>query len=277
MYFGAHVSIAGGLPNAPLNAAKIGCEVFQMFTRSPRGGWVAPLDEKIAKEFKDNCQKSNQKEWVIHAPYFINFASANPRIKHTSITVTREELERGSMLGATYLMTHLGSYKDLGPKKGFTQLIESIAEALKDYKGSTQFLVEISAGASNAIGSTFAELGKIVHHPKLKKYNIGVCYDTQHGFAAGYDFRTPAAAKATLDKFDKEVGLENLKMSHCNDSKTDFDSHLDRHDHIGEGKIGLAGFKALFADKRLAKVNFILETEPEGVVKDLEILKKIRG
>lgn len=277
MLFGAHVSIAGGLPNAPLNAAKIGCEVFQMFTRSPRGGWVAPLDKKIAAEFKANCKKAGQKEWVIHAPYFIHFASANPRIKHASITVIREELERGSLLGATYLMSHLGSYKDLGPEKGFKQLIESIAEALKGYKGSTQFLVEISAGASNAIGSTFEELSKIVHHPKLKKYNVGVCYDTQHGFACGYDIRTPKTVAETLQKFDKEVGLENLKMSHCNDSKTDFNSHRDRHEHIGEGKIGRAGFQSLLTDKRLSKVNFILETEHDKVVEDLNILKKIRG
>ena len=277
MLFGAHVSIAGGLPNTPLNAAKIGCEVFQMFTRSPRGGWVAPLDKKIAKEFKANCQKAKQKEWVVHAPYFINFASANPRIKHASITVIREELERGSMLDAAYLMTHLGSYKDLGPEKGFKQLIDGIAEALKGYKGSTQFLVEISAGAGNAIGSTFEELGNIVHHPKLKKYNIGVCYDTQHGFAGGYDTRAPETVAETLEKFDKEIGLENLKMSHCNDSKTEFNSHVDRHEHIGEGKIGLNGFKALLTNKKLAKVNFILETEHDAVEKDLEILKKIRG
>ena len=131
MYFGAHVSIAGGLPNAPLNAAEIGCEVFQIFTRSPQGGWVAPLNEKIAAEFKTNCKKAKQKEWVIHAPYFINFASANPRIKHASITVIREELERGSMLGAAYLMAHLGSYKDLGEEKGFIQLVDGLAEMLK--------------------------------------------------------------------------------------------------------------------------------------------------
>ena len=277
MLFGAHVSIAGGLPNAPLNAAKIGCEVFQMFSRSPRGGWVAPLNETIAKEFKANCQKAKQKEWVIHAPYFIHFASANPRIKHASITVIREELKRGSMLGAAYLMTHLGSYKDLGPEKGFKQLIDGIAEALKNYKGSTQFLLEISAGAGNAIGSTFEELGKIVHHPKLKKYNVGVCYDTQHGFAGGYDIRAPETVAETLEKFDKKIGLENLKMSHCNDSKTEFNSHVDRHEHIGEGKIGLNGFKALLTNKKLAKVNFILETEHDAVEKDLEILKKIRG
>lgn len=276
MYFGAHVSIAGGLPNAPLNAAEIGCEVFQMFSRSPRGGWVAPLDEKIAKEFKNNCKKVNQKEWVIHAPYFIHFASANPRVKHGSISVIRQELERGTMLGASYLMTHLGTYKDLGPEKGFEILIDGIAEALKGYKGTTQLLVEISAGASNAIGSTFEEIGRIVHHPKLKKHNVGVCYDTQHGFAAGYDTRTLGTAKETLDKFDQVVGLEFLKMFHCNDSKTEFASHRDRHEHIGDGKIGLKGFKALLGDKRLSQTNFYLETEPDKVEKDLEILKKIR-
>lgn len=277
MYFGAHVSIAGGLPNAPLNAAEIGCEVFQMFTRSPQGGWVAPLNEKIAAEFKANCKKAKQKEWVIHAPYFINFASANPRIKHASITVIREELERGSMLGAAYLMAHLGSYKDLGEEKGFIQLVDGLVEMLKGYKGATQFLIEISAGAGAIIGDSFAEIGAILHHPKLKKYNVGVCYDTQHGFASGYDVRTPATVAETLEKFDKEIGLENLKMFHCNDSKTEFNSHKDRHDHIGDGQIGLNGFKALVGNKKLAKINFYLETEHDKVVKDLNILKKIRG
>lgn len=277
MLFGAHVSIAGGLPNAPLNAAKLGCEVFQMFTRSPQGGWVAPLDKTIAKQFKDNCKKSGQKQWVVHAPYFINFASANPRIKHASITVIREELERASLLGASYLMAHLGSYKDLGPEKGFAQLIEGLAEMLTGYKGATQFLVEISAGSGSIIGNSFEEIGKIIHHPKLKKYNIGICYDTQHAFASGYDCRTPKALDATLKKFDKEVGLENLKLFHCNDSKTELGSHRDRHEHIGQGKIGLEGFKNILKDKRLQNINFVLETEHDRVTEDLEILKKIRG
>ena len=277
MLFGAHISIAGGLPNAPLSAAEIGCEVFQMFSRSPQGGWVAPLDKKISEEFKANCKKAKQKEWVIHAPYFINFASANPRIKHASITVIREELERSTILGAAYLMAHLGSYKDLGEEKGFIQLVDGLAEMLKGYKGATQFLIEISAGAGAIIGDTFEEIGAIIHHPKLKKYNIGVCYDTQHGFASGYDIRTPKAVADTLEKFDKEIGLENLKMFHCNDSKTEFNSHKDRHDHIGDGQIGLNGFKALLANKKLAKINFYLETEHDKVVKDLNILKKIRG
>ena len=276
MFFGAHVSIAGGLTNAPLNAGLIGCEVFQMFTRSPQGGYVAPLDEKIAAEFKANCKKTKQREWYVHAPYFINFASGNPRIKHASIHVIREELERASMLGAKYLMTHIGSFKDLGKEKGLAQTAAALDEVLKGYKGQTQFLIEISAGSGEIIGDTFEEIAEIVHHPKLKKYKIGVCYDTQHGFASGYDIRDTKTVKATWNKFNKIVGLKNLKMSHCNDSLTDFASHHDRHAHIGEGKIGLKGFQSLLSDRRLKNLNFILETEPDEVVEDLKKLKNIR-
>lgn len=277
MLFGAHVSIAGGLTNAPKNAADIGCEVFQIFTRSPQGGYIAPLDEKIAAKFRLLCKKHNQKEWVVHTPYFINFASANKRIYHASITVVREELERASLLGAKYLMTHLGSYKDLGHDIGLEQVVTGLNEVLGGYTGDTQFLIEISAGSGEIIGDTFEEIAEIIKHPKLKKHNIGVCYDTQHGFASGYDTRTPEATKKTFQDFDKIIGIEKLKLSHCNDSKTDLGSHKDRHENIGKGLIGLGGFKSLLTEKKLQKINFILETEPEGVVADLKLLKKIRA
>ncbi len=277
MLFGAHVSIAGGLPNAPGNAAKLGCEVFQMFSRSPRGGYVAPLTKEIATQFKEECKKHNQKEWYIHTPYFINFASTNNRIKHGSVAVVREELERGSLLGARFVMTHLGSYAALGKDEGFPQLVDGLVEMLKGYKGSTQFLIEISAGAGAVIGSTFEEVGDIINHPKLKKYPIGVCYDTQHGFGSGYDIRTPAAVKDTLEKFDNAIGIDRLGMFHCNDSKVELGDHKDRHEHIGQGKIGLAGFESLLKSKHLKDKNFILETEHDLVVEDLNILKKIRG
>lgn len=277
MLFGAHVSIAGGLPNAPLNAAKIGCEVFQFFTRSPQGGHVPELNKKIATEFITNCKKAKQKEWYVHTPYFINFASAEPRIKHASITVIKQELERASLLGAKYLMTHLGSYSTLGKEKGFIQLIESLKETLTGYKGQTKFLVEISAGAGEIIGGSFEDIAKIIKHPKLKKFDIGVCFDTQHAFASGYDLRTAKSVKKTFDDFDKIIGLEKLKMSHCNDSKTEFNSHSDHHAHIGQGKIGIDGFKSIISDKRLKNINLILETKPDAVTDDLILLKKIRS
>ncbi len=276
MFFGAHVSIAGGIFNAPLNAAALGCEVFQMFTRSPQGGQVPELTPEVVALFKTNCELTGQREWYIHCPYFINFASANPRIKHGSISVVRQELERGTLLDAKYIMAHLGSYKDLGEDKGFTQLVDGLAEMLKGYKGSTQFLIEISAGAGAVIGDTFEEIKKIIYHPKLKKYDIGVCYDIQHGFASGYDVRTPKAVAATFDKFDQLIGLEKLKMFHCNDSKVEFNSHKDRHEHIGDGHIGHAGFEALLAEPRLKDKNFVLETEPNRVREDLLLLKQLR-
>ncbi len=263
--------------NAPLNAAKIGCEVFQMFTRSPQGGWTPELNKKIAAEFKANCKIAKQKEWYVHTPYFINFASANPRIKHASISIVRQELERATILGAKYLMTHLGSYSTLGSEKGFQQLVSALETTLAGYKGSTRFLIEISAGAGDIIGGTFEGIAKIIDHPKLKKYDIGVCFDTQHAFASGYDIRDIKHVAETLKHFNKTIGLKRLKMSHCNDSKTEFNSHSDHHEHIGKGKIGVEGFKALIGNKALEKVNFILETKPDMVEKDLALLKKIRA
>lgn len=277
MLFGAHVSIAGGLINAPKNAADLGCEVFQMFTRSPQGGFVALFDDNVARDFQTACKKFELKEWYVHTPYFINFASANPRIKHASIAVVREELERASMLHAKYLMTHLGSFASLGKEKGFPQLIKSLDEMLSGYKGETKFLIEISAGAGEIIGGTFEDIAEIIDHPKLKKYNIGVCFDTQHAFASGYDLRSSKRIDETLRHFDKTIGLNKLKISHCNDSRTDFNSHSDHHAHIGQGKIGIEGFRALIADKRFAKVNLILETKPDSVKDDLQLLKSLRG
>jgi deoxyribonuclease-4 len=248
-----------------------------MFSRSPQGGWVAPLDEKIAAEFKKNCRDAGQKEWYIHAPYFINFASTNNRIRYGSRSVIRQELERGSLLGAKYVMTHLGSYSGMGEDKGFEELIEGLFETLKGYTGETKLLLENSAGAGSVIGDTFDELAEIVHHAKLKKYELGICYDTQHAFASGYDVRTPEAAKATLKKFDETVGLDRFSLSHCNDSKIECGGHKDRHEHIGEGLIGLSGFKNLFANKQVAKANFIAETEHDKIVDDLEALKSLRS
>ncbi|MDO8509994.1 MAG: deoxyribonuclease IV [bacterium] len=276
MLFGAHVSIAGGVLNAPKNAADLGCEIFQMFTRSPQGGHVPLLDKKIGDEFKKLCLEYNQKEWVVHAPYIINFASDNPRTYHGSISIIRQELGRSSLLGASYLMAHLGSYKNLGKDAGLVQVVAGLKEVLTGYSGSTEFLIEISAGAGEIIGGTFDGIAEIIHHKDLKNFKIGVCYDTQHGFASGYDSRAVKDVENTLKKFDMTIGLDRLKMSHCNDSETEYNSHKDRHEHIGQGKIGLAGFKAILTNKNFRKINFILETDHNLVREDLKIVKNIR-
>lgn len=280
MKIGAHVSIEGGIFKAPLRAKKNGCECFQIFSRSPHGGSYIPLTPTEIKKFQANIQKTQLKEYYIHAPYFINLASSSNRIKYGSISALKKELERGSQIKAQYMMTHLGSAKDLGSKKAIQETIDSLKKVLECYKGSTQFLIEIAAGAGNIIGDNFQEIGEIIR--KLAKkisQPIGVCFDTAHAFESGYDLRTQEAIDKTLKEFDKYIGLEKLKLIHGNDSLTDLNSHVDRHYHIGKGKIGLEAFKILVNHPKLKKLNLIIETpfkKPEDDFNNLKILKNLR-
>lgn len=274
---GAHISAAGDMSLAPERAQAIGCECFQFFSRPPQGGKAKPVTATLAKNFKTKMKEYGQSECYIHAPYFINLASANNKIYYGSVAVLKEELSRGSELGVKYLMTHLGSAKDLGDSEGIKKVIKGISEILKDYKGGCEFLIEMSAGSGAIIGDTFEEIKKIIASATLKKYNIGICFDTAHAFASGYDLRSDKAVKETFKKFDQILGLQNLKLIHANDSKADLGSHKDQHEHIGAGKIGLAGFKAIgkFAGKQ--KINLILETPgDEERIEDIKILKKLR-
>ncbi len=274
MYFGAHVSVAGGLPNGPVNAAKIGCEVFQFFSRSPQGGVAAKITSEVADAFLSACETHKMKQWVIHSPYYINFANAEDRIRKNSVRIIREELERGSLLNAAYVMFHPGSASGVGEEKALHLVIEGIKKIYDGYAGKTKLLIEISAGAGMVIGDQFEELATIldgVGHPEL-----GICFDTAHAFASGYDLRTKEAVDKTFKTFDKIVGLERLKMSHCNDSKVELGARRDRHEHLGKGFIGVEGFKAIVRNPKLKHLNLILETEPDGVQKDLVLLKKMR-
>jgi deoxyribonuclease-4 len=257
MNFGSHVSIAGGIENAPLNAHKVGADTFQMFSRSPRGG-KSNITEKNILEFKKNCQKYNFKNFYIHSPYYINLASANNRIRYGSISVLREELEIGDKLGATAVMTHLGSAKDFSAEKSFDLVVEGIQKILENYKGKTKFLIEISAGSGQIIGDTFEEIGKIIK--KIKNKNLGVCFDTCHAFASGYDLRTKKNVEETFKKFDKLIGLKKLVVLHLNDSMVELNSHKDRHNDIGFGLIGTEAFRAIVNHPKLKKLDGIIET-----------------
>lgn len=274
MRFGAHVSTAGGVQEAPKNAAAIGCEVFQMFSRSPRGGPAPLLTKDVLDAFRAACDENKQQAWYIHTPYYINLASSKASIRNASVRIIREELERGTALGATAVMTHIGSAKDMDEKEAQQLVIQGLKKIVDGYKGTTQFLLEISAGAGMVIGDTFEELGMLL---KAVKDNVAICFDTQHAFGSGYDVRTPAAVAKTLKNFDAAIGLDFLKLSHCNDSMVPLASHKDRHEHIGKGEIGLDGFRAIFGNKQFQKIDFLLETAPDGVRDDLAILKKLRA
>ena len=273
MLIGCHVSIAGGVQNAPERAHDLGCECFQMFIRSPQGGKAPELTPEIINDFRLKAKSYNLKAVVVHTPYYINFASQNNRVRYGSIRVVRDELERATLLGAKYVMTHLGSAGELSEKEASEKTIEMLKKTLDGYAGSAELLIENSAGAGKIIGDDLSEIAEIinkVNHPAL----VGICLDTQHSFASGYDWRD---FENTLKKIDAEIGLEKIKLIHANDSLTEFNSKKDRHAHIGQGQIGLDAFQNIVAFAKEKNIDMILETEHEKVKEDIELLKKLRG
>jgi len=273
MNIGCHVSIAQGVFNAPQRAADLGAECFQMFTRSPQGGKAPELTTEVLEKFSIEMQKNNLQNFVVHTPYYINFASANNRIRYGSVSVVRDELERASLLGAKYVMTHLGSAGDLSENEATAKTSEMLTKTLEGYAGTTELLIENSAGAGKIIGATFSQISEIiktVNHPKLN----GICIDTQHSFASGYDWRD---FEKTLEQINSEISLDKIKLIHANDSLTECGSKKDRHAHIDEGLIGATAFQKItnFAEKQ--NIDMILETEHEKVTADIEILKSFRA
>ncbi len=285
---GCHVSAAGGVWNAFKNAKELECETFQIFTRPPMGGPAPKIDKAAVEKFQAEKKLyfPDGVEFVVHCPYFVNFGSAKSNIYHGSVSVVSDELGRANALGARFVMTHLGSAKDLGDEKAFAQTKKGLSEVLKKYEGTTLFLLEIAAGAGSVIGDTFEELADLMEPLTKFKTFGGICFDTQHAFSGGYDLRNEKAVVETFKKFDKAIGLKWLRMSHMNDSKVELGGRKDRHDHIGEGKIGEAGFKALvqffgkglaIKDKGFTSMPLILETEHDKVKADIEVLKKLRN
>jgi deoxyribonuclease-4 len=272
MNVGCHVSIAGGIQNAPKNAYDLGCEVMQIFSRSPQGGKTPELTNEIIKNFKLQIAKYKLQNTYLHAPYYINFASANNRIRYGSVRAIREELERGSLLDAKYVMTHLGSAKELGQKESIQKVVHMLQKTLEGYKGKTKLLLENSAGTGDIIGDNLGELGEVIK--KINDKNIaGICLDTQHSFASGYDWRD---FEKTIERIDEEIGVENIKLIHVNDSQSDFNSNKDRHEHIGQGKIGIEAFKNIVAFAKSQNIDMLCETEYPGNKEDVKILKKLR-
>ncbi|MFH1142716.1 MAG: deoxyribonuclease IV, partial [Candidatus Uhrbacteria bacterium] len=202
MLFGAHVSIAGGVFNAPANAAELGCEVFQIFTRSPQGGIVPKLTKEILTKFSQNMKEYNMARVYIHAPYYLNLASAKSTIRSSTARVVREDLERASLLGAKALMFHIGSAKDVTQEQAENYVVKGLDKIMDGYKGTTQLLIENSAGAGMVMGDSFEELGRFLKETK-RGNELGVCLDTQHLFASGYDLRSKDAVNTVIKDFDK--------------------------------------------------------------------------
>ena len=273
---GFHVSIAGGISKSVSNARDLGCNAFQIFTRNPRGWSANPLRDKDVQDFKRELARNNNSLKIandsifVHMPYLPNLSSPNKSIYRKSLNVLSQEVDRCSKLSIPYLVLHLGSHQGKGSQNGINLIVNACSSVLhkgnKSAKSKSEvtLLLENSAGQRHNVGSNFEEIRAILD--KLKslgnKKHVGVCLDTCHAFAAGYDLRTEKSVDETLDVFNKTIGIkENLKLVHLNDSKDNLNSGRDRHEHIGLGKIGMEGFKAFFKRKPIIdNVPLIMET-----------------
>ena len=278
MRFGTHISGAGGIEKIPQKAKDLGCDTFQFFSRSPRGG-KSVLADSVAEAFKTSAKKLGFTHYYIHAPYYINLASTEARIYNGSVEILRDELLLAEKLGARCIITHIGSAKDMTHTEALERVIAGVGKIVADVP-STLFL-EISAGAGDIIGATLEELAAIHSHVlqnmRMSSMQLRVALDTAHAFASGYDIRTKKGLGAMLDEYDKFFGLENLEVIHTNDSKVGLGERKDRHEHIGKGKLGLEAFRVFVNEKRLAQINAVLETPKDSDKDDLKNLATLRS
>jgi len=276
---GFHVSIAGGISNSVDNASKVGCGAFQIFSRNPRGWAAKPLVEDDVKNFKTRLAKSSisQDSVLVHMPYLPNLASPDGELYRKSVDTLAAEMHRCALLGISYLVIHLGSHLGKGTENGINQLVKACKYAIEDSlnrqkKNVVRILLENMAGQKNSLGSKFEEIRLILD--QLNDYgSFGVCLDTCHAFAAGYDMRKKKDVEKMLDHFHSSVGSKELKALHLNDSKGDLNSKVDRHEHIGLGKIGNTGFEALLSHKSLMSLPMIMETPVDDTRRDIDNLR----
>lgn len=274
---GAHVSAAGGAWNAVQNAQNIGADCFQIFGASPRG-WAAKIPSaEDVKKFKDALKESKLSPVFLHAAYLANLASPSADIRKKSVKNLADHLTIAERLGTEGLIFHVGSAKDAPPQKAIEFIIKGIKEIFRKVPGQAKLFLENDAGGGNKVGN-LKQIGEIIR--KVKSTRLGVCYDTAHGFESGLiDAYAPAKIKAFLKEFDSKIGLKYLAVLHVNDSKTPAGSHHDRHANIGEGEIGLSGFRNLAKIPALKAIPWILEvpgfagTGPDK--KNINILKKL--
>ena len=273
---GAHVSISGSIANAITNASKRECSAFQVFTSNPRGWHAKDLTDDDATNYKNNLSQSNIDRFatVAHMPYLPNLSSPEISVYEKSIHTMIREVERCDKLGIPYLVTHLGSHKGTGEDKGIQRLVSALTEVAKTNKDVT-ILLENTAGQKNSVGSDFTQLAEIFFGLKPAS-RFGICIDTCHAFAAGYDLRNEKNVKDVFEKFDSEIGLKHIKIIHLNDSKGELGCHLDRHEHIGLGHIGEAGLSQVVKLANKNKIPIILETPIDERRTDFENIRKAK-
>jgi deoxyribonuclease-4 len=271
---GVHVSIAGSLDQAVDRALERDCDVFQMFSRNPRGWGFKPLGDTDRSLFQKKIGKTGLLP-VDHMPYLPNLASPKEDVHEKSVATLTAELQRCDQLRIPYLVTHLGHHLGDGIAGGRLRVIRAINAALGSADNGVMLLLENTAGEKNSVGSSFLHIRSIMDGISEKK-RIGVCFDTCHGFAAGYELRTQEGLKDTLRQFDEVIGLRDLKIVHLNDSKGELGSGLDRHEHIGMGRIGEEGFRRILSHPAIRNLPIICETPVDERRDDYGNIRKVR-
>ena len=280
MRLGLHTSIAKSLEHAGLKAAEVGANTFQIFSASPRMWRASPPAPSEVKLLARVRERYDLYPLAIHDNYLINLASCSEALRAQSVTAFRGEIERALAIGAEYLVAHPGNCKGHSVEQGIYAVIRSLAEAAQglDTKKLT-VLLENTAGSGAALGSRFEELSIMRQFAaELTDLKIGFCLDTCHCIASGYDLSTAAGLKKTVSEIDRVLGIDNVPVIHTNDSKTPLNSHVDRHEHIGQGCIGEEGFRRILRHPKLRGKAFILETpyEEEGDdARNLATLKRL--
>ncbi|WP_373500547.1 deoxyribonuclease IV [Desulfococcus sp.] len=279
LLLGAHFSIAGGLHNALYSAAEYGCGALQIFTRNSRTWKETPLIEAAVARFDQARRETGITEIAAHTSYLINIATPDEKNRTRSRDALAAELERCARLGIPYVVHHPGAHLGAGTGQGIATAAREIRGILEALPGTAcRLLIETTAGQGTGIGRTFEEIALILAAVDAPE-RTGVCLDTCHIFAAGYDIRTREAYDRTLAHFERTIGLDSLFVLHLNDAKTDLGSRVDRHAHIGEGAIGLDAFGFFMQDPRLARCPKIIETPKMRGKTDMDRvnLDRLRG
>lgn len=274
MRIGLHVRVGGGHAKAVEHAKAAGCDALQIFSSNARSYRPIAIDGVALDAFAQMRRDANLDPCAIHTPYLVNLASQDRKIYEGSLRVIRGDLAVAARGGMRFVNTHLGSYGNRERRGGFDAICRALEAALHDVAPGVFLVLENSAGAGNLAGGTLEELGafvKTVAHPQL-----GVCLDTAHAWAAGYEINSHAGVDRFLDSADREIGIDRLLMFHFNDTEVPLGGSRDRHWHIGEGKIGLEGFRALLARPELRGKTAILET-PGDDADDLRNVQTVRA
>lgn len=270
---GFHLSISYSLDQAVDIAAALDCTAFQIFTRNPRGWKFKPLELNEVNAFRSKVKEYGFNSIFVHMPYLSNLSSSRENVYALSIASLAAELERCSELDISFLVTHLGSHLGAGKASGIKRIAKAINSARSKACNDVIILLENTAGTKNSMGSSFEDIRQVIDGVEDSQY-VGVCFDTCHAYAAGYDLRGSDAVNRVIEIFNDDLGWERLKLVHLNDSKGGLGSGIDRHEHIGLGRIGDEGFRSILNSK-FRKLPLIMETPVDERRTDIDNLQKV--